>query len=173
MRGSLESRLDPLGGLEKPTKALLGSSWETLGRLLGTSRGALGSPREPFRSVLVASWESFLASWARIWIPRSVITPLRAALGSKNGPKTVPKSAKTDFEKVSNLVLILETIFWDTWSIFWSDVWPGSLAICIAPLVHWCGTIFLSKHADCRFYSILRYETHVASYSNPIKFDQI
>ena len=109
--GSLESLSEPLGGLEKSTKALLDSSSETLGRLLGTSRGALGSPREPFRSVLVASWEPFGASWARIWIPRPVITPLGHDLGSKYGLKTVPKSAKTDFEKVSNLVLILETIF--------------------------------------------------------------
>ena len=108
---SLESLSEPLGGLEKPTKALLGSSWETLGRLLGTSRGALGSPREPFRSVLVASWEPFGASWARIWSPRPVIMPLEHDLGSKNGPKTVPKSAKTDFEKVSSLVPFLETIF--------------------------------------------------------------
>ena len=113
-RESLESRLEPLGGLEKPTKALLGSSWETLGRILGTSRGALGSPRESFRSVLVASWEPFGASWARILSPRPVLTPLGHDLESKNGPKTVPKSAKTDFEEVSNLVLILETICLDT-----------------------------------------------------------
>ena len=93
-RESLESRLEPLGGLEKPTKALLGSSWETLGRLLGTSRGALGSPREPFRSVLVASWESFGASWARIWSPRHFHTPLRHDLGSKIVQKRSPNRLK-------------------------------------------------------------------------------
>ena len=113
-RESLESLSEPLGGLEKPAKALLGSSWETLGRLLGTSRGALGSPQEPFQSVLVASWEPFGASWARIWSPRPVITPLGHDLGSKNCLKTDPRTGKTDFEKISNLVLNLETIFWDT-----------------------------------------------------------
>ena len=132
----------------------------------------LGGPRWLPRTIFCDFGRPFGASWARVWIPRPVLTPLGHDLGSNNDPKTVPKSSKTDFEKVSNLVFILETIFWDTWLIFWSDVWPGSLAICVAPLVHWCRTIFLSKNANCWFYcnfDTKRMSQAIPSRSNPIK----